>query len=119
MPSDVAAYLDQYLQPEHVENAGTGCPMAAYASEVRRQEDDVKVAFADGFLAMVKLMQDALHGAEPAVARKKALVMISAMAGSVAMARATEAVNPSLSKEIIAAARDEIEQLAQLGVSTS
>lgn len=112
--SDFLAYLDQYFRPEHVENAAAGCPMAAYASEVRRQDKVVKDAFTEGYLEMVKLMQAALPKQSAKAARKRALLLISAMAGSVAMARATEAVNPSLSQEIIAAAKEELEKLAAL-----
>ena len=38
--------------------------------------------------------------------------LLSAMVGSVAMARAVEATNPELAKEIIAAARAELEDIA-------
>jgi hypothetical protein len=48
----------------------------------------------------------------PEEARRRALTLLSAMVGSVAMARAVEARNPDLAKEIIAAARAELEDLA-------
>ncbi|WP_239479381.1 TetR/AcrR family transcriptional regulator [Lichenicola cladoniae] len=111
--SDAAAYINQYLQPEHIANAGDGCPMAAYASEVSRQEPEVKEVFKNGFIDMVRLMQDALPGDDRKVARKRALLLISALAGSVAMARATEELDPGLSAEIVASAREVLELLTQ------
>ncbi len=62
---------------------------------------------------MVELMQHALPSASlPEQARRRALILISALVGSVAMARAVEATDPGLAREIISAARDELKQLA-------
>jgi TetR/AcrR family transcriptional regulator, transcriptional repressor for nem operon len=106
-------YLDAYLSDAHVKDVGTGCPMAACLSEVRRQGHGVGEVFTDGFLTMVNLMQQAFPAATPPeVARRRALLFMSAMAGSVAMARATEKTDPGLSKEIIAAAKTELDGLA-------
>jgi TetR/AcrR family transcriptional repressor of nem operon len=107
------AYLDAYLSHAHVKDVGSGCPMAAYVSEVSRQDPAIGAVFAKGFQILVTLMQDALPDDMPAeAARTRALTLISAMVGSVAVARAVEAADPGLSKEVIAAARRELENLA-------
>ena len=112
-PDALSAYLDAYLSNAHVKKVGSGCLMAACVSEVSRQNPAIGAAFAEGFLALVELMQKALPKATPPkAARRRALALISAMAGSVAMARALETSDPSLSREIVAAAREELEQLA-------
>lgn len=62
---------------------------------------------------LAELVQGALPEEVPAEeARRRALALLSAMVGSVAMARAVEATNPELAKEIITAARTELEDLA-------
>ncbi len=113
MPDPLSAYLDAYLCESHVRDAGSGCLMAACVSDVARQDELIGAAFAEGFRNLVALIEDALPGEIPKeIARRRALTLVSAMVGSVAMARALEKTDPELSKEIIAAARKELEQLA-------
>jgi hypothetical protein len=90
-----------------------GCPVAACISEVRRQGDGIGATFTEGFLTMVELMQRALPSTTlPEEARRRALTLISALVGSVAMARAVETTDPALAREIISAARKELEHVA-------
>jgi TetR/AcrR family transcriptional repressor of nem operon len=83
--------------------------IAACVSEVPRQDHAVAVAFADGFRQLLGLVQEAFpKGMPPKVARRRAMALLSAMVGSVAIARAVEAADPSLSSKIIAATRKEL-----------
>jgi TetR/AcrR family transcriptional repressor of nem operon len=111
-PDALAAYLDSYLSDAHVNDVGAGCLMAACLSEVRRQDPAIGEIFSDGFTAMIDLVQSALSKTvPPEAARARAITLVSAMIGSVAMARALTATEPELAKEIIAAARSELEGL--------
>jgi TetR/AcrR family transcriptional regulator, transcriptional repressor for nem operon len=113
-PDALSAYLDAYLSETHLTEVGSGCVVAACLSEVRRQDHAIGAAFTEGFSTMVELMQRALPGAtQPEEARRRALTLIPALVGSVAVARAVEATDPGLAREIIAAARDELEKLAR------
>ncbi len=112
-PNALAAYLDAYLSDAHVRDVGAGCLMAACVSEVRRQDHAIGEAFAGGFETMVELVRNALpKSTPPDIARARAIALVSAMVGSVALARALEATEPNLAREIIAAARAELESLA-------
>lgn len=112
-PDLLSAYLDQYLSDTHLTDVGSGCAVAACLSEVRRQDEEIGAAFTEGFLTMVELMQRALPSATPPdEARRRALTVISALVGSVAMARAVATTDPALAREILAAARDELEHVA-------
>jgi TetR/AcrR family transcriptional repressor of nem operon len=112
-PDTLRAYMDSYLSTEHAKDVGGGCLLAACLSEVRRQDPAICEAFGEGFARLAELIRDALPKEVPAEeARRRALALLSAMVGSVAMARAVEATNPDLAKEIIAAARAELEDLA-------
>jgi TetR/AcrR family transcriptional repressor of nem operon len=111
-PDDLSACLDAYLCQAHVEDVGSGCLMAACVSEVRRQNPMIAQAFADGFAGMIEPIQDALSKtARPEKARASAIALVSAMIGSVALARAVAATEPNLAKEILAAARSELARL--------
>ncbi len=113
VPNPLAAYLDAYLCESHVKDAGSGCLMAACISDVARQDAAIGAAFAGGFRDLVTLIEGALPDGTPTeVARRRALTLVSAMVGSVAMARALEKPDPALSREIISAAREELGRLA-------
>ena len=109
----LAAYLDAYLSETHLTDVGSGCVLAACLSEVRRQHHAIGAAFTEGFSTMVELMQQALpSAAAPDDARRRALAVLSGLVGSVAIARAVAPTDPALAREIIAATRSELEQLA-------
>lgn len=109
----LAAYLDAYLSEANVKHGEQCCLLAACVSDVARQDESIGEAYADGFRNFVALIQDALpEGTPKEVARRRALTLVSAMVGSVATARALEKADPELSREIIAAARKELEHLA-------
>jgi TetR/AcrR family transcriptional repressor of nem operon len=113
VPNPLSAYLDAYLCEAHVTDAGSGCLMAACVSDVPRQDKEIGAAFAEGYRDMIALIEDALPDGTPKeAARRRALTLVSAMIGSVAMARALEKTDPKLSREIIAAAREELGRLA-------
>ena len=112
-PDPLSAYLDAYLCESHVKDAGSGCLMAACVSDVPRLDETIGAAFAEGFRSLVALIEDAFpKGSPKQVARRRALTLVSAMVGSVAMARALQKTDPKLSREITAAAREELGHLA-------
>jgi TetR/AcrR family transcriptional repressor of nem operon len=113
VPDPLSAYLDAYLCESHLKDTGSGCLMAACVSDVPRQDEVIGAAFAGGFKDFVALIEDALpEGTSKEEARRRALTLVSAMVGSVAMARALEKTDPALSREIVAAAREQLGFLA-------
>ena len=112
-PDTLRAYIDAYLAGTHAQDIGGGCLLATCVSEVRRQDPVICEAFVDGFVKLAEMIQGALPEAVPQPeARRRALTLLSAMVGSVAMARAIEATNPALARDIMAAARAELEEFA-------
>ena len=111
-PDPLRAYLDAYLSESHLTDVGSGCVLAACLSEVRRQDPAIGAAFTDGISTMVEMMQTALPDAASPDARRRALAVLSGLVGSMALARAVAPTRPALAREIIAAARFELEQLA-------
>ena len=112
-PDALAAYLDAYLSEHHLTEVGSGCILAACLSEARRQDPAIGSAFTDGVSAMAALVQQAIPPATATHdARRRALAVLSGLVGSVALARAVAPTDPALAREIIAAARDELQQMA-------
>jgi len=109
----VSAYLDEYLNESHMRDAGSGCLMAACLSDMPRQDESIGAALAEGFRDMTEVLEGALpEGVSHEEARQRALTLIPAMVGSVAMARAVEKADPNLAREILAAAKLELKRLA-------
>ncbi len=97
------AAIDDYLSPEHRDNAAKGCPFVALGSEIGRGGDGVRQAMTDGFERAADAMAKQLSGVTPVSAKKEALVMLCTMIGAVTMARVV--VDPALSASILRQAR--------------
>jgi TetR/AcrR family transcriptional repressor of nem operon len=109
----IGAYLDFYVSQAHVKDVGSGCIIAACISDICRQNDAVGKVFADGLRRFLKTIQGLFpEEIPPEVGHDRAIALLSAMIGSVAIARAVQAADPSLSQDIIAAARKELEEAA-------
>ena len=80
--------------------------MAASASEIARQDEAVSARFVEGFEQMIEAVQATL---ETSVLRAddhaRALTIVAAMIGGVAVARAAAKSRPDLSDQIVAAVR--------------
>jgi TetR/AcrR family transcriptional regulator, transcriptional repressor for nem operon len=112
-PATLADFLDDYLSSEHRDNPAAGCPMAASASEVARQDKVVCARFTEGFEQLAAVVERGLgtHSAK-AENRQRALAMIAAMIGGVAAARAVAKTDSKLSNEILRAARRMVGEVA-------
>jgi TetR/AcrR family transcriptional repressor of nem operon len=109
---DLGRYVETYLSDTHRSRRDIGCPIAALATDVPRQEPGVQTSYAEG----VDRFIDTLAARFPALAgtegdRNRAILVMSALVGGLALARATEASDRALSDEILAAVRDEITKL--------
>ena len=93
----------EYLSTNHRDDAATGCPFAALASEMVRSENSVREVATSKFLKMIDLIASQLSGMSRAAARKEALWMFSAMVGAVVMARVV--TDPEISDTILREAR--------------
>ena len=102
----IGEYLDFYLRKQHRDNIATGCAMAASGSEVARQGKSVSQAFTDGFERLVRTVEEALGDATTsATKRQRALTIVAAEVGAIVVARAVAKADPSLSDELLVAAR--------------
>lgn len=112
----LTAYVGAYLAEHHRDNAAEGCPMAALACDAARQPAGTRDAFAEGIGRSVEALTGQMagwaHGPTAADDRREmAIVLLSALVGGMALARATAASAPVLSDEILATLRGRLGSL--------
>jgi AcrR family transcriptional regulator len=107
--------LDAYLSPEHRDDPGQGCPLAALLPELARQPLETRRVYADNFLGLAREMASALPS-KTKDPEAVAMAIYATLIGSVQLARAAEGTD--LSDRILAAGRDAVRALAE-GNSTN
>ena len=93
-----------YLDRKHLKEVANGCPIAATLSEIARQPQTVREAFAAG-------LRTYLDAASRGEDRKSALAYLAGMIGALALARAVSGEDKALAEEIMAAARDSVSSI--------
>jgi AcrR family transcriptional regulator len=102
--------LDAYLSPEHRDDPGQGCPLAALLPELARQPLETRHVYADKFLALAHELASALP-ANTKDSEATAIAIYATLIGSVQLARAAEGTD--LSDRILAAGRNAVRTLAE------
>jgi TetR/AcrR family transcriptional repressor of nem operon len=102
----IGEYLDYYINKRHRDNLASGCAIAASGSEIARHGKSVSRSFVDGFDRMVRMLEKAVQKSPlHATARERALTMAAAQIGALVVSRAVAKADPSLSEEVLSAAR--------------
>lgn len=97
-------YLEGYLSPRMRDMLEAGCPMAASASEVGRQDETVSASFTGAFEAMTALLEASLEKTIPSDERRRlAVAAAAAEIGAIAVSRAVAKSDPALSEEVLEA----------------
>jgi TetR/AcrR family transcriptional repressor of nem operon len=86
---EVKALIDAYLDIEHCDNAGDGCPVAALATELSRRppRSRARVAFEKILKERTHKMAKYMPGATEKEREAKARLLMSGMAGTLTIAR--------------------------------
>lgn len=93
----IDAFLKAYLSEAHLDNIAQGCPFAATASEMARQPQSVRKAFASG-------LRDYIACGGDAKTRTETISRLSAAIGALALARAVVDEDRPLALELLSAA---------------
>ena len=101
--------IANYLSPEHRDDPGQGCPLAALLPELSRQPLEARRVYADNFLAVARELAAALP-AKTKDPEAVAMAIYATLIGSIQLARAAECTD--LSDRILAAGRDAARALA-------
>lgn len=94
--------MSAYLSKEHVKDMERGCPVAALGSEMPRQVPEVRRAATRRIKEMIDVVARQLPDWGQPGAHERALVIVSAMAGTLLLARAVD--DPKLSDALLASA---------------
>lgn len=100
-------YIDGYLSAHMRDKVETGCPMAASASEIGRQNHAVSASFTRAFEEMVAMLESSIEDTIPASERRRlAVAATAAEIGAIAVSRAVAKTDIALSDEVLEAVRE-------------
>ena len=97
----LTGFMAAYLAPEHRDNPGEGCLLAALGTEIARADGPVRRAVTDGLQAIVEVLAEAIPEGSESERRADVLAMYASAVGTLVLARAVD--DPDFSDEILAA----------------
>jgi TetR/AcrR family transcriptional repressor of nem operon len=109
----LATYIDSYVSARHRDDASGGCPIVALSSDLPRQSKKFQERFNEGVKLLIDTLAKWIADTGTGNSQRLASSVLSAMVGAVAMARAV--TDPTLSDELLEAARTSIK--TRLGVN--
>jgi TetR/AcrR family transcriptional repressor of nem operon len=109
----LAAFMAAYLTPEHRDNPGEGCLLAALGAEIAREGAPVRRAVTEGLQAIVAVLAEAIPVGSESERRADVLAMYASAVGTLVLARAVD--DPALSDEILAATARALEKNTTTG----
>lgn len=83
----LAAYVDTYLSPAHCEARALGCPLVALASDLPRQSEACRHAYATGMRRLVQALAGRLAAGGYPDPEPLARSVLSELVGTVSLAR--------------------------------
>jgi TetR/AcrR family transcriptional repressor of nem operon len=103
--SDLDDFVADYLSERHRADLANGCALAALGADIARQGEGVRRELTAGLRAQLDRFADFFKDRTAARRRKRAIATLAGLVGALTLARAVDDV--ALSREILAAARDE------------
>ncbi|RNJ47245.1 TetR family transcriptional regulator [Mesorhizobium erdmanii] len=102
-------YMGGLLSPFMRDKLETGCPMAASASEIGRQDCGVSASFTDAFQEMAAMLEGSIETIIPAAEKRKlAIAAVAAEIGAMAVSRAIAKTDVALADEVLQAVLETI-----------
>jgi TetR/AcrR family transcriptional repressor of nem operon len=103
-------YMEWYLSADHLTNIETGCPMTAFAGDIRRLGKEARQSYARGLAWNFDQMVSVIGGENAQAKRKKAIALFSQMVGALVLSRAVVEADPALADEILEDGRQQLRQ---------
>jgi TetR/AcrR family transcriptional repressor of nem operon len=97
------AIINTYLSPGHCDNPGQGCPIAALAGEISRHPKTTRATLDRAIRENAAALAPFMPGRTLAERERNIVVLFSALAGTLTLARAT--ADETLRRTILEAAR--------------
>ena len=101
---DLGDLVSDYLSERHRADRANGCPIAALGADIARQGAGIRHGLTAHLRAQLNRVAQLLRGGTASSRRKRAIATLAGMVGTLTLARAVD--DPTLSTEILAAARD-------------
>jgi TetR/AcrR family transcriptional regulator, transcriptional repressor for nem operon len=109
--TDIAGFVDFYLDEAHRDARATGCAVAALAGDAARKSGNVQAQFRGQIERNLEILTEALGtDAPPDESRAKALLILSNLYGALMMARAVG--DSPLSREVLGTVRKRLSDLS-------
>ncbi len=108
---DLPAFLQTFLSDAHRDTPGSGCGVTAFAQEIAHASTGIKTVYTQRVKQTLAYYGDRLKGSEAKSRRARAILMLSAGVGGLALARSVN--DKALSAEILEALREELIALAR------
>ena len=103
--TDLGDLAGAYLSEHHLADRVTGCAVAAWSSDLCRQNEGVRRGLTAHLRAKIDHFAALVREGGKAERRRRAIATLAGLLGALTLARAVE--EPDLAKEILAAARAE------------
>ncbi|RDD83559.1 TetR/AcrR family transcriptional regulator [Dyella tabacisoli] len=103
-------HIEWYLSPDHLTNIEAGCPLTAFAGDVRRLGKEARQSYARGLRWNVDQLANVIDDENPQERRRKAIALFSQMVGSLMLSRAVAEVDPDFADEILKDGRQQLLQ---------
>lgn len=102
-----------YLSPQHRDNLQEGCPIAALATEVAREDLEIRKLFAEELSRLIEQRKEVFADPNAKWSDPRAIAVMSTYVGGLILARATRGTD--LSDQILSATQNHIQkQLEEL-----
>jgi TetR/AcrR family transcriptional repressor of nem operon len=85
---ELKAFIDSYLDIDHCDDVGGGCPVAALASEVARRASGARDRYLQALRAHVRRLARHVPGKNDDERIERTIALLSGMAGTLTIARA-------------------------------
>ena len=107
---DLQTLLKAFLSDEHYSEPGAGCALTALMNDVSHASGAVRTLYTQRLKQTLGYYADHLDAASDEARRKRAILLFCAASGGLAISRAVN--DPSLTKEILDALREEVAALS-------
>ncbi|MBT2117058.1 TetR/AcrR family transcriptional regulator [Dyella sp. LX-66] len=104
----IKRHVEWYLSKEHLANIEQGCPLTAYAGDVRRLGDEARQSYAHGLQWNIEQLASLIDNEDPQAKRQLAVALFSQLVGALVLSRAVADADPALADEILEAGRQQL-----------
>jgi TetR/AcrR family transcriptional regulator, transcriptional repressor for nem operon len=110
---DLSQLLRNYLTEAHRDAVGTGCAMGALLGDMTRGSKSARAVYTARVKRSLAFSSALLPSSPPSDKRGRALLILSALLGAINLSRAVS--DPTLSREILHAVREQLIELVKPG----